>query len=255
MSGALRKTDLRPSVSDAEWQARVDLAAAHRVAVYYKWDYLIYNHIAMRVPGEEDHFLIKPNGLRFKEVKASNLLKLPLDTSKIPLDSGVQAAGFTIHTAVLRARADINCTMHVHTPHSVAMSAREGGLLPLDQGAMRFYKRLSYHDFEGQANDLDEAARIARDLGPTNKAMMMRNHGPLTCGADPGEAIALMYFLTLTCEIQMMLEASGAKIRLPSPEVCEHAAAQWDEHQRGVARDEWPGYLRIVEEIDPSYKD
>ena len=251
MSIALRKP-LSQSISEA--RARVDLAAAHRVAAHYRWEYLIYNHIALRVPGE-DCFLIKPHRLRFAEVRASNLLKLPLDTSLIGPDAGVQAAGLTIHTAVLNARPDINCTLHVHTPASVAMSARKDALLPIDQGAMRFYNQLSYHDFEGQANDLDEAGRIARDLGPRNKAMLLRNHGPLTCGADVGEAIALMYFLTLTCEIQMMLEASGAQIVLPSKAVCEHAVAQWDVHQQTTAQDEWPGYLRMLDDIDPSYRD
>lgn len=245
----------RASVTEAEWQARVDLAAAHRLVDLYGWTNLIYNHVTLRVPGEPGHFLVKPHALMFDEVCASNLLKLPLDASLMTEDENVNTAGFTIHTALLQARPDLHCTMHVHTEAGMAMSAHGKGLLPLNQGAMRFYNRIAYHDYEGLSKDLDERDRLARDLGPTHKAMILRNHGLLTAGATVVEALTSMLYLVTSCKTQLMLEAAGAPLLVPSPEVCEHAARQWENIAHFGPRDEWPAFLRMADRADPSYRD
>jgi ribulose-5-phosphate 4-epimerase/fuculose-1-phosphate aldolase len=242
------------SCSDAEWQARVDLAASYRLCVHYGWDNLIYNHIALRVPGEPGSFLFKRHKLMFDEVCASNLVKIGLNGR--PLDEGddVNAAGFTIHTAILKARSDLNCTLHVHGKAGMAMSAHGDGLLSMTQGAMRFHNRLSYHDYEGIATDLDESARLARDLGSTHKAMILRNHGLLTCGETASHALTLMRYLMGACETQLMLQATGCEIIIPPDDVCEHAAQQWEHHDAHGGKDDWPAYLRIANRLDPSYQ-
>ena len=65
--------------SDAEWRARVDLAAAYRLTDHFGMTSLIYNHITARVPGTDDQFLINEYGLGYDEVAASNLVKLDMD--------------------------------------------------------------------------------------------------------------------------------------------------------------------------------
>ncbi|UUX95325.1 class II aldolase/adducin family protein [Aquabacterium sp. J223] len=245
----------RPSnMGDAEWQARIDLAATYRLCVHYGWDNLIYNHIALRVPDEPGHFLFKRHQVMFDEVCASNLVKIELRGKALSEDDGVNAAGFTIHTAILNARPDLHCTLHVHSKAGMAMSANAEGLLPMTQGAMRFYDRLAYHDYEGIATDLDEASRLARDLGPRHKSMILRNHGLLTCGTSASEALTLMRYLVGACETQLMLQATGCRIVLPSAETCEHAARQWERHDAHGGQDDWPAYLRIADRLDPSYR-
>lgn len=244
----------RESVSEAEWTARVDLAATYRLADLYEWDNLIYNHISMRVPDQPDCFLVKAHNPMFNEVCASNLVKLRLDGKQLTESENVNAAGFTIHTGVLNARPDINCVLHIHTKAGMAMSAHPKGILPMTQGAMRFYNRISYHDYEGIATDMNETQRLARDLGPKNKSMILRNHGLLTCGTTSSEALTLMRYLVAACETQLMLEASGAGMIVPSAETCEHAARQWEYHDANGGQDDWPAYLRIADRADPSYR-
>lgn len=238
------------TMAQSEWQARVDLAATHRLCVHYGWDNLIYNHIAMRVPEQPDFFLIKPHACLFEEVTASNLVKLSMKNGMVGWDSNVNAAGFTIHTSMLNARSDLNCTLHVHTKAGMAMSAHGDGLLPITQGSMRFYNRISYHDYEGISEDINEGERIARSFGPKNKAMILRNHGLVTAGSTCSEALSLMKYLIASCETQLMLQATGCKMLIPAPDICEHAARQW-EKQGG---EDWPAYLRVADRIDPSYK-
>lgn len=248
---SVRKQD----VSNEEWAARVDLAAVYRLCTHYGWGEHIYNHIALRVPGEPECFLVKRHRYLYEEVCASNLLKLRLDGEPLPGQEKVNPAGFVIHTAVLKARPDLNCTLHFHTIAGMAVSAHPKGFRPITQGDMRFYNRLSYHEFEGIAMDLDETARLQSDLGPKNKAMILRNHGLLTCGSTPRETLTLARYLDTSCKVQMTLLATGCDPLTPSPEVCEHTAQQYEKWEaNGGADEDWPAYVRLADSLDASYR-
>ena len=130
---------------------------------------MVFTHLSARVPGPQDHFLLNPYGYQFSEVTASNLVKVDLDGNLV-LDNGfeVNAAGFTIHSAVHMARHDALAVMHVHTDAGVAVASMQEGLMPLTQHAMFVYHDLAYHDWEGVALDLDERERVVADLGNKN---------------------------------------------------------------------------------------
>jgi ribulose-5-phosphate 4-epimerase/fuculose-1-phosphate aldolase len=251
----LREEQTLRNMPPAEWAARVDLAAAYRYAQHTGWNDLIFNHITLRVPGEPDYFLIKPHELLFEEVTASSLLKLDMQGRQEGEEKPINPAATTIHTAVLAARPDLNAVMHVHTQPGIAISALKGGLKFLCQEAMLFYNRISYHDFEGIATDADECARLTRDLGPSNRAVILRNHGLLTCGGNIGEAITSMRILVSVADMQLRLMATGGEILEPSPAVCERTAQQFEKarlkHQH---RDEWAAILRKLDNIDPSFR-
>src|ERR1700681_1913801 len=151
------KSTIRDQVSAAEWQARVDLAAAYRLVAHYCWDDLIFTHISARVPGPEHHFLLNPYGMMFDEVTASSLVKVDPE-GKIVMETPhmINPAGFTIHSAVHAARADAICVMHLHTDYGIAVSAQKNGLLPISQQAMLALASLAYHDYEGLALNEDE---------------------------------------------------------------------------------------------------
>jgi ribulose-5-phosphate 4-epimerase/fuculose-1-phosphate aldolase len=248
------RTPSSQSVSAAEQEVRVNLAALYRLAEHYGWGDLIYNHIAARVPGE-DAFLMKPHNLMFDEVCASDLVKLPLDGQTIGFDRNVNPAGYNIHSAILNARPDANYSLHIHSKPGAAVSAQQHGILPFSQDSMRFYNRLSFHDFEGVAVDQTECERLAKDFGKKNRAYMLRNHGLLTVGYHPAVVISEMRYLVEACEAQLMLQASGTEIHLPPAEVCEKAAAFLEKVSQGSNNDvEWNAYLRVADRIDRSYR-
>jgi ribulose-5-phosphate 4-epimerase/fuculose-1-phosphate aldolase len=240
-----------PGCSDAEWQARVDLAAGHRLVGHFGWSNLVYNHFLCRVPGEPSKCLVKPNDLTFEEVTASSLVKIDLE--KGAEDPGaIQASGFNIHTGVLLARPDVNASLHVHTEAGMAVAAQQGGLLPLSQTALRFYRHLGVHSFEGIATQEEERHRVAQDLGPF-KAMLLLNHGLLTCGKSVCEAIVLMKFLVTACEVQLRVQASGAPTITPSEEACMATARHFNAADRDRPA-EWPAMIRMLDRIDTSYR-
>jgi ribulose-5-phosphate 4-epimerase/fuculose-1-phosphate aldolase len=255
-SGTMQTLDipsLRDRVSDVEWQARCDLAAAYRLVAYFGWTHLINNHLSLVVPGTDDQFFINPYGLLYERITASNLVKIDVNGKKVDeTPYKVNEAGFVIHSAIHMARPDLKCVLHTHTVAGQAVSALDCGLLPLNQGAMRFYNRIGYHDFEGIAIELGERERLARDLGD-HKAMILRNHGILTAGKNVGEAFHLMYHLEKSCATQMAVLASNMPFSTPSPEVCEKSALQFASSGFASGDLDWPALYELAESIDPSF--
>jgi len=250
-----RSSSLRDRVSAEEWDTRVNLAACYRLAAHFRMTDMIYTHISARVPGPEHHFLINAFGLLWDEITASTLVKVTLDgeTVEDPTGNRINRAGYVIHSAVHRARPDVNCVIHTHTAAGIAVSAQEDGLLPVSQHAMRFTNKLAYHDYEGLALDLDEQQRLVRDLGD-RKAMILRNHGLLTCGSSIYEAFDLMYYLERACQTQISAMAGGAKLRVPPAVVAEKVAGQFQGLPYKARRPEWKALLRMLDKTDSSYK-
>lgn len=246
----------RRAFSDAEWSARVDLAAAYRLIAHYGLSDQLATHISCRVPDEPGTYLLNPLGLYFDEVTASSLIKVDytgraLSESEYP----VNRAGVVIHSAVLEARDDVQCVVHTHTRAGMAVSALDCGLLPLSQTAMGFYGCIGLHDYEGVAFDDAEKARLARDLG-SHRALILRNHGLLTASDSVSHALDLMLSLDRACQVQLDALATGRELVMPSKAVCERTAAQYDEYCNSSRRDAgWPGHLRLLDRIDPRFRD
>lgn len=243
----------RGLVSESEWQQRVDLAAAFRLAHYYRMTDQIYTHLTAKVPGTQ-HFLINPYGVLFDEVTASCLVKVDLDGEVVldPSGIGINPAGFLIHSCVHRARPELACVLHTHSAAGLGVAAQKRGLLNLTQHAMRFHRRLGYHDYEGVALDFSEQARLVRDLGP-HKAMILRNHGVLTGGETVRDAFERLYYLERACDAQLRAQAGGAELIECADEVAEKVAVTLDRPGRTAYDTDWPALRRLLDRIDPSY--
>jgi ribulose-5-phosphate 4-epimerase/fuculose-1-phosphate aldolase len=240
------------AVSPAEWQARVDLAAVYRLVAHHGWDDVIYNHCSMRLPGEERKFLMKRHELLWTEVTASNLVKVDMDAD-LDERAGVNRPGFTLHSGVLRGRPDVNCAVHVHTRTGMAIAGLKRGLRMVSQEAVRFFGSLGYHPYEGITEDFGERERILKALGQ-NRGLIMYNHGLVTVGKTAREGFILMKYLMSAATIQLQMEATGGEMIEVSPVICEKVAAQYATHDSGRGAADWPAYLRILDGIDPSYR-
>lgn len=240
-------------MSVEEWQARTDLAAVYRLCHHWGWGDLIYNHCSMRVPGEPKMLLMKQHELMWEEVTASNLRKVDM-TADLDERAGVNRPGFTLHGGILQGRPDVNCVVHVHTDRGMALAGLKNGLRMVSQQALRFYKRIGYHPYEGITEDFAERERILKHLGQ-NRALIMHNHGFTTVGKTAREAFILMKYLMSAAEIQLRIEATGGEaIEIPA-DICEKTAAQFETHDAGRGSADWPAYLRLMDRVDPSYRD
>ena len=251
-----KQTSVREQVSAEEWQSRVDLAAAYRLVALYGWDDLIFTHISARVPGPEHHFLLNAYGMMFDEVTASSLVKIDLAGNKV-VDSPhfVNPAGFTIHSAVHAAREDALCVIHLHTDYGIAVSAQKEGLLAISQQSMFSLASLAYHDYEGLALNEAEKPRLVSDLGDKNH-LILRNHGLLTVGKTAAEAFLSMYILERACRIQILAQSGGGELHYVPQPIIDLTAKQMNAVTAGQgAALTWPGLLRKLDRIDPSYRD
>ena len=245
---------VKDSVSPEEWQTRVDLAACYRLTDLYGMTDLIYNHITAKIPNTE-HLLINLYGLLYKEITASSLVKIDLEgniLSKPETDYGINKSGYVIHGAIHQARTDVNCVIHTHTRAGMAVASMKSGLLPMTQTSMRFVGHLGYHDYEGPAIDLDERVRLVQDLGK-HDAMILRNHGLLTCGATIQQAFNTMYQLELSCRAQVDAVNSQAELLIAPKAVVDRTSHLYQPGTRrpyGVL--EWPAMLRYLN-AEPSH--
>jgi ribulose-5-phosphate 4-epimerase/fuculose-1-phosphate aldolase len=245
---------LKSEVSPQEWEARLELAACYRLVDHFGYNVTPANHITARVPGEQDRFLINPAGYLFGEICASSLVKIDLEgnvLSEAPTGI-VNPAGYVIHSAVLEARPDVNCVVHLHTVPGIAVSAQKEGLKFLCQESMRFYGRVGFHEYEGVARAMDERRRLARDLGD-NFALILRNHGSLVVGRTVAEAFNLTMSYERSCEVQIAAQSSGNELVFPSQEVSEKAANHRDARNVPIGDTAWKAYRRIADAYYPSY--
>jgi ribulose-5-phosphate 4-epimerase/fuculose-1-phosphate aldolase len=258
--GVLDIPSMRGKCSDAEWEARVNLAACYRLVEIYGMADMMANHISVRVPDEEDAFLINAYGMMYEEITASSLLKVD-HAGKIlsspdfgALNYGLNIPGYVIHSAVHHARPEVACIIHTHSWASMAVSTLECGLLPMTQTGMRFLKA-GYHDFQGVVLDTREQASLVEDLGQ-GEALILRNHGALTVGPTIGGAFNWMHRLELACRSQLAaLACNQPLVKVPDAVLQD----TWNQYQPNTRRPygqmEWAGLVRKLDRMDPSFRD
>jgi len=246
----------KPKCSEADWQTRVDLAACYRLVALNGMTDLDATHISARSPDNPDHIFLNPFGMLFHEITASSLVKLDLDGNIIePNPYGLNPAGVVIHTAVMRGRPDLKSVVHTHTRAGMGVAAQKDGLLPLTQTALRFYGKLSYHEYEGIAEPGEEG-RLVEHLG-TNSAMILRNHGLLACGRSVAEAWLMIHELEHACQAQVDAQAGGnGNLHLVPKSICESTAQQYIRFTGNKIPGEraWPAHLRTLDKLDASYR-
>lgn len=256
MSAGKNVSSVREQISEAEWQTRVDLAAAYRLVALFGWDDLVFTHISAHVPGTDDHFLINPFGMLFDEITASSLVKIDL-SGNVMLASPypISPAGFVIHSAIHAVRPDAKCVLHTHTVNGIAVSAQKCGVLPISQPSAFILSSLGYHDYEGVAVRDEEKPRLVRDLGD-NMFLMLRNHGLLTVGSSISDAFVNMYLFETVCRIQVLAQSCGEELISIDPRIIEGAKEQAKKATTGMTAGalNWPGLLRRLDRADASYK-
>jgi ribulose-5-phosphate 4-epimerase/fuculose-1-phosphate aldolase len=249
---------LSPAIAtDAERQARIELAAAYRLVAREGLDDGIWNHLSLALPGRDDRFLLKPHGLLFGEVTASALIVVDLDGRRLAGEGLWEPTAFYIHARIHRARPDLKCVMHGHMPHLAALAACEDQrLLPLSQDSLRFHDRLAYYDdYNGLALDEAEGDRMVAALGARD-ILILANHGVLVGARSVAEALYDLHYLELACRLQMLARqtAGGGALRLVAPDV---AARTVRDLRRNIAADaalHLAAHMRLLDREQPDYR-
>lgn len=237
----------RPNMTDAEWQARCDLAALYRISDMYGWTDTIDTHMTVRIPGEPKCFLINNYGDNFEEITASSLVKMDIDGNVYAKDGKFNAAGFTIHSGVYKARPDANCVMHTHTRAGTGVSVLKQGLRPITQDALSVYDDLVYHEY-GMPTSQEECDALGVTCQKGN-SVVLRNHGLLSVGETIPGALRRMYMLERACEVEIIARSLGEEPGPIDPEVIEGYGKRAKAYRASPAYGEiyWKAALRQIE--------
>jgi ribulose-5-phosphate 4-epimerase/fuculose-1-phosphate aldolase len=249
-------TALKPAaITTAERQAREQLAACYRIFAHMGWDELIYNHISLRVPGEDNAFLINPFTLMYEEVTASNLVKIDIDGNKLAESPyPVNRAGFVQHSLFHRHLPDAHCIVHTHTTAGMAIASIEEGFQPTDFYSSMFAGQIAYHDFEGVTIRDEEGPRLIGNLG-SKRMMILRNHGLLVMAPGVAAAFQRYYFFERACAIQIAARQAGTPLRVPDDVIAAHQRDIFQATppgQQGAA--EFAAMTRVIDRIDPGWR-
>ena len=209
-------------VSEAEWKARCELAALYRVVDHLGWTDLLDTHMSVRVPGEPDRFLINHYEEMFDEITASSLIKMDLDGKIYGKEGRFNAAGFTIHSGVYKARPDVNCVMHTHTRAGGGVSLMKQGLRPISQDALHVYDDIVYHQY-GVPATIEECEALGRSC-QKGSHVILHNHGLLTAHATLPGALRGMYMLERACELELISRQLGEEPVMIDDYIIQRAA-------------------------------
>jgi ribulose-5-phosphate 4-epimerase/fuculose-1-phosphate aldolase len=203
------------TITEAERQARIDLAACYRLADHFGLNEGIDNHMTMLVPGHADRFLLAPFGLHWSEVKASDFMVIDFNGQMLCGRGPIEDTALYIHLPVHRLSAKARCVLHTHMPYATAMTMLENPRLEMAvQSALGFYEDVAYDpNYNGLAFDHTEGERLASVLG-TKSVLMMGNHGALVVGETIPQAFERLYFLERACQAQVLALSTGRPLKI-----------------------------------------
>jgi ribulose-5-phosphate 4-epimerase/fuculose-1-phosphate aldolase len=224
--------------TEAERQARVDLAACYRLADHFGMNEGIDNHLTLMVPGQSDRFLLAPFGLHWSEVKASDFMVIDFNGQMLSGRGPIEPTALFIHLPVHRLSPQGRCVLHTHMPYATAMSMLENPRLEMAvQTALGFYEDIAYDSgYNGLAFDHTEGERLASVLGEKS-VLLMGNHGALVVGETVPLAFERLYFLERACQAQVLALSTGRPLRILPDSVVKATVAQFTSGGKVGGRD------------------
>ncbi|HYB08205.1 MAG TPA: aldolase [Alphaproteobacteria bacterium] len=244
----------------AEWQARVDLAAAHRMAVIHGFNEGIFNHFTLAVPGKSDRFYLIPFGLYWSEVAASSFMEVSYDGRLLSGAGEVERSAFCIHAPIHRLSPGAACVLHTHMPYASALTRLEDPhIAAIGQTEAAFLNITAYdQDYTGLAYDPAEGERLSSVLGE-KKVLFMANHGVLVVGETVAEAYDRLFYLERACQVQLYAMWTGRPLKPLSDVATARLKEQYSDRYfyggKSSADHHFDALKRVLDRREPDYRD
>ncbi len=244
-------------INDPVTQAKIDLAAAHRLSVKHGFDEGIDNHYTVNVPGRDDRWLILPFGLHWSEACASHMIEFDEQGRTTEGEGDVELSAQCIHVPVHKV-AGAPVVLHTHQPWALALNMlQDNRLIPSSQTAAFFHGHVAYDDtYTGTADFMSEGERLAHLMGSEHHVVFMKNHGVMVVGDTIAQAYRRLYLLERVCQAQVLAMSTGqplaplsddiiAKVQEPTTDD-RHSRAERErlffEAMKRILDREMPGY-------------
>jgi ribulose-5-phosphate 4-epimerase/fuculose-1-phosphate aldolase len=245
--------------TEEEWQARVDLAAAHRLCVWNGFHEGIFNHLTYRVPGKSNCYYQIPWGLHWAEVTASCFMEVGWDGTVLRGEGEVEASCYAIHAPIHRLLPRAGAVFHTHMPYASALTRLEDPKIkPIGQTEAIMMRRTGYDmDYTGPAYDPEEGERLAEIIGE-HKVLFMGNHGVATVTESIAEAFDLLYYTERVAQVQLFAMWTGQKLLPLKPDILERTmrSGSGQKFLHGKPHDyHFRALKRMLDKREPDYKD
>jgi ribulose-5-phosphate 4-epimerase/fuculose-1-phosphate aldolase len=240
-------------------EARIDLAAAHRLCVYDNLHEGTWNHISLNDPEDPSKILISPSYVHWSQVTASSLERLGANDQAAKRDLALWTA-YRIHWPLHEARPDAKCVLHVHSPHVVALAMTDVKLNQAEQNALEFWGKTAYTDeYDGLwKDDLEQGQRMADALGERNTLLMLRGHGAIVVGETVGLAYARVYMLERAARTQILAMSTGHPVlNISDAELEKSFSREWVpvDHKSSYLDEHFNAMKRVLDREQPDYRD
>jgi len=257
---AARNASTRTKFDQAEWEARVDLAACHRLAVRQDLHEGIRNHLTLLVPGSDDRVLVVPFGLHWSEVTASCFMVADIEGNIVSGDGELERSTFCLHFPLHHRLPHARCVLHTHMPYASTLARLESPqLLPIGQTEIGMMNQTAYDDlYTGLGTDPEEGERIAKVMGDM-KILFMANHGVMVTGRTVSSAYERMYYLERACRLQLQALWTGQRLKMVPDDIVAKTRAQFANNQEyyGKSGDvlHFEALKRLLDRTEPDYRD
>ena len=244
--------------TDAVQQAKIDLAAAHRLAVLDSLEEGIDNHFTVTVPGHDDRYLILPFGLHWSEARASDMITFDEAGNTLEGEGDVELSALCIHAPIHRITG-ARVVLHTHQTWALALNMlEENRLMPASQTAAYYHGRVAYDDhYAGPADFVSEGERLAALLGD-KQAVFMKNHGVLVVGDTVPQAYRRLYKLERVCKAQVLAMSTGRPLQLLDAATIEQVQTPPAHDQHSPAARErmyFDAMMRVLDRELPGFRD
>jgi ribulose-5-phosphate 4-epimerase/fuculose-1-phosphate aldolase len=249
---------IKSRAADPVREAKIHLAASHRLAVMHELDEGIDNHFTVSVPGHGDRYLILPFGLHWSEARASDMIVFDESGRTLEGEGVCELSAQCIHAPIHRITG-ARVVMHTHQTWALALNMlKDNRLLPSSQTAAFYHGHVAYDDtYAGTADVLEEGERLARIIGEKH-VLFMKNHGVLVAGATVAQAYRRLYRLERICRAQVLAMSTGKPLEVLSDEIVARVQAPPanDRHSRDEReRLFFEAMMRILDRDNPGYAD
>jgi ribulose-5-phosphate 4-epimerase/fuculose-1-phosphate aldolase len=243
------------------WRARVDLAAAHRLAVMHGLNEGIFNHFTLRVPGTNDRYYQIPFGLHWSEVTASCFMEIGYDGTQLSGEGEVERSAYCIHAPIHRLNEKAAAVFHTHMPFASALSRLEDQhILAIGQTELGTLVHTAYDEiYTGPAFDPAEGERLAEAIGDKT-VLMMANHGVATIGESVSQAYDLLYYVERVAQVQLYAMWTNRPLKHVPQQVIDKSYASFKQEapnygNKSPAEWHFAALKRMLDRKEPDYKD
>ena len=235
-------------------EARVELAAALRLAVHFGLNEGIDNHFSYALPGSEDRFLLNPYGLHWSEIRASDIIEVDKEGRVMNGGGEAEVTAFCIHSRIHLLHPRARCVLHTHMPYATSLTLlREGRLEPLSQTSLMFYDDVAYDEaYNGLGDTVEEGERMAAALGD-KRVLFLGGHGVILVGQSIAEAFTALYYLERACQTQVLAMSTGQPLKRITDNVAASTFGGRDDSMARHARIHFDALMRLLDRKDPSY--